>query len=405
MRILILYHSNIISHKPGADEHIYSTAKLISRSNEVIAFTWGTGQSKTYAEGNLIIINNANDQKVINSERFSELPNFVVDLFSYMGIYPLLFLNRAKGPSPRAFKKFNFDEFDIAIRVSFDNNRISKYLSRHSKTKIVELAIVGGLPHYLENAKSWMNYCSSLSTISLTIFHPLYIIMKRIVFWFYLSSLSSSNILVISEHDRKIFQKIRRLNVVYVPPILNFNSVSSTSSEMNNVIFFSGKTMASTFAAEYIIHIANKLAEIQFSITGFIPDKLKGKNIPPNLTLYGYLETNKFNELLDKSTIVILPLISGSGFQTKMAQALSRGKPIITTSVISDEFPDLLNGVHVLIEDDPAEFNNKIKNLIDNKELRSKLSRNAIEYYETHLSTELALKLHLEYLSSIVNGN
>jgi glycosyltransferase involved in cell wall biosynthesis len=403
MKILILYHSDILTHKPGADEHVYTTAKLLSEKNEVVLFTWGTGSLETHVDGNLTIIHNGNNQKAINSRFLTKFPKIVVDFLSYMGIYPILFLDRAKGPSTRIFRKFNFKEFDIAIRISFDNNRIPKYLSKHYKTKIVELAIVGGLPHYLENAKNWMNYIATLTPISFNIFRQLHNIMEKIVFWFYVSSLASVNVMVISEHDRKIFQIIKKLKVSYVPPILNFNSVFSVVPEKNTVIFFSGKAFVSILAAEYIIHIAHELPEIHFSITGFIPPKLKVKDIPGNVTLNGYLGPNDFYTLLDRSSVVILPLISGSGFQTKMAEALSRGKPIITTSVISEEFPELLNGVHVLIEDDPVGFISKIRILTNDIELQSKLSRNALEYYNTHLSKELALKLHLEYFSNILN--
>jgi len=403
MRILILYHSNILTQKPGADEHIYTTAKLLSESNEVTVFTWGAGLSERHRNGNLTIIHNGRYKEAINSEFVAKFPSFAIDFFSYIGIYSLLFLHRAKGPSPHLFKKFNFKEFDIAIRISFDNNRILKYLSRHYNTNIVELAIVGGLPHYLENAKSWVDYLIPFTPISFLIFRQLHRIMRRIVLWFYVSSLDSRNVMVISEHDRKIFQMITKLNVSYVPPIHNFNPVLPTVPEKNTVVFFSGRAFVSILAAEYIIHIAHKLPEIHFSITGFMPDKLKDKNIPSNVTLHGYLETNKFYELLDRSSVVIFPLISGSGFQTKMAEALSRGKPIITTSVIAEEFPGLSNGVHVLIEDDPVKLINKIKILIDDIELRSNLSRNALEYYNTHLSKDIALRLHLEYFSNILN--
>ena len=401
MRILVLYHSNILTQNPGADEHVFTTAKLLSESNEVTVFTWGVGLSETHTYGNLTIIHNGCDKEAIKSEFLEKFPNFVIDLLSYIGIYSVLFLNRAKGPSTQLFRRSDFKEFDIAIRISFDNNRIPKYLSKHYNTKIVEFAIVSGLPHYLENAKSWMDYLARLTPLSFTIFRQLHRIMRRVVLWFELSSLVSRNVMVISEHDRKVFQMVKKLNVSYVPPILNFNSVLPPTPEKNTVIFFSGKAFVSIIAAEYIINIAHKLPETKFSITGFIPDKFKRKNIPRNVTLHGYLETKNFYELLDRSSVVIFPLISGSGFQTKMAEALSRGKPIITTSVISEEFPKLLNGVNVLIEDDPAEFVNRIKILIDDIELRSRLSKNALEYYNTHLSKELALKLHLDYFSNI----
>ena len=402
MKILILYHSNILAPKPGADEHIYTTAKFLSESNDVTVLTWGVGRSETYRFENLTIIHNGRDEVAGEQKFLSKFPSSIIYSLSYIGIYQLLFLNRARGPSPKVFRELNFNEFDIAVRISFDNNRIPKYISKRYNTKVVELAIVSGLPHYIENANNWSDFYSGFSPIKFTFFRQLNKVIKRVVFSFYLSSLASRNVIVISEYDRKVLEKIKKLEVIYTPAILNFKPNTSIPSREKTVIFFSGKTFVSILASEYILHIANELPEIKFSITGFITDKLKEENVPSNVIIHGYLEIEKFHELLVKSSVVIFPLISGSGLQTKMVEALSMGKPIITTSVISGEFPELLDGIHVLIEDDPLEFTKKIKILIEDIDLRSKLSKNAIEYYKTHFDQELALETHLRYFSKVL---
>ena len=94
MRILVLYHSNILTQNPGADEHVFTTAKLLSESNEVTVFTWGVGLSETHTYGNLTIIHNGCDKEAIKSEFLEKFPNFVIDLLSYIGIYSVSFLNR-----------------------------------------------------------------------------------------------------------------------------------------------------------------------------------------------------------------------------------------------------------------------------------------------------------------------
>jgi glycosyltransferase involved in cell wall biosynthesis len=404
MKILILYHSNILMQKPGADEHIFTTANLLSKCNEVTVLTWGAGISMTKRYGNLTIIHTGRKSENINSKFLDKLPTFLVDLFSYIGIYDIIFLNRAKGPSPNFLIKPGFEEFDIVIRISFDNNKIPKFLKKRFNLKIVEFAIVGGLPHYLENSKVWMEYILRPTPVSFYIFRLLHKIMRKIVLWFEISSLASKNVIVISEHDKGVLQRIKNINVSYIPPILNFNATLTEKTEKDSVVFFSGKSFASVLAAEFIINIAHKLPEIKFSITGFIPKRFKGRNLPRNILLHGYLETIEFYKLVDRSSAVIFPLISGSGFQTKMAEALSRGKPIITTSVITEEFPGLSNYENVLIEDDPIEFIKKIEMLVHSPELRSKLSRNAVEYYRTHFSKDIALRSHLEYFSKIVES-
>ncbi|WMT50620.1 MAG: hypothetical protein RE471_06450 [Ferroplasma sp.] len=55
----------------------------------------------------------------------------------------------------------------------------------------------------------------------------------------------------------------------------------------------------------------------------------------------------------------------------------------------------------MLVEDDPYEFINKIKLLMENVQLRSDISENVRKYYNEHLSPESALNMHLEYLKEI----
>lgn len=403
MRILILYHSNIIPQRPGADEHIYTTAKLLSEYHSVTVLTWGPGTSKVFNDANLTVIHQGWNKDKIVSASYNKIPQFVVDIVAYLGIYYIFFLRKAKGPSFGKFNRLELGKFDIALRVSFDSNKILKHLKKYSDTKLIELALVGGLPHYVKNLKEWLAYTNSFPPISIKILNAMYRIMQKVVFSFYISTLSSRDVIVISKHDEQILKMASGLRVKYLPPIHDFNPESSESDRNDTVLFFSGKSMAARIAVEYIVHIAQKLPEINFSITGLSGNDLKNDIIPPNVKLHGYIGDDQFHRLLKNSAIVVMPLISGSGFQTKLAEALSKGKPVITTSVIANEFPGITNGEHVLIEDDPTEFFKKIELLINDRDLREKLMRNALEYYKRNLRSEVALDQTLGYLSELMH--
>jgi len=116
------------------------------------------------------------------------------------------------------------------------------------------------------------------------------------------------------------------------------------------------------------------------------------------------LEEKEFHELIGRSNIIIMPPISGTGNQAKVTEAMHWDKPIITTSAIACEFQGIRNGIHMLIEDDPYEFIDKIKLLMENARLRSDISENVRKYYNEHLSPESALNMHLEYLKEIKKG-
>jgi glycosyltransferase involved in cell wall biosynthesis len=295
----------------------------------------------------------------------------------------------------------NLGTFDIAIHIAFDNNKILKNLKEHSNTKVVEFALVSGLPHYLNNLKDWLNYIQNYIFLSKFPLMKLNEVMKRIVSWFYMSSLCSKNIVSISEYDRLILKNGHHLDVHYIPPVHNFGECLSCTEEPNSILFFSGKSMASTIAVEYLLVAAKMLPEYNFYITGFIPRNATNFQNLKNIKMCGYIEENKFYELITRISLIVMPLVSGSGFQTKLAESLMRAKPVITTSVIACEFPGLLNMEHIIVEDNPHEFTNKIKMLMNDKQLRMKLSRNAKKYYDSYLTSDIALKLHQEYLEKL----
>ncbi|MGC9124224.1 MAG: glycosyltransferase family 4 protein [Thermoplasmata archaeon] len=409
MRILILNHSNIISKKPGADLHIYNTAKSLSNTNEVTVLTWGSGESKEIKEGNLRIIHLGNGGKDIISSIYDKFPRSIFGTISYLGFYYLLFPQLFKGPSPREFNKLGLGNFDLVIRVAFDNNKIPKYLKKKFKTKTIELAILSGLPNYLDNSHVWLRKTHKFSHNSLIIFKFFYKIMKQIVLSFYISTLSSNNIIVVSEYDKNVFNHVKNLKVTYIPPIAGIlydPEKYNYDLPDDNIILFSGSRFWITEEAlQYIFYAAKKLPNLKFYVTGYVPSYLKEYNVPENVKLLGYLDNEKYIEIYNKSSIYLLPLIGGSGVQNRMIEALAYGKAIITTSVIAEEFPNLINGEHAIIEDDPDEFINKIKMVAENANLRKKLSTNARTYYEKYLSKEIALKLTENYLFQVVNEN
>ena len=268
MKILMLYHSSIFEKRPGADEHVYTTAKLLSESNIITVVTWGEGRYKILRDGNLTITHIGKGARHFSNDHLNKLPRFMMDVISYLGIYYLVFLKNS-GPSVSEFIRMENGKFDVVIRVSFDNNGIPRYFRTHVGVPVVELAIVSGLPHYLSNVKNWVRYCGSASPLSLSSIRFLHGIFQKIVLWFYVSSLASENVMVISDHDRRELQKIRRLKVYYTPPILNFTCEELHITDSRIALFFSGRSMSAQIAYEYIMAAAEKLIDVQFAITGY----------------------------------------------------------------------------------------------------------------------------------------
>ena len=85
-----------------------------------------------------------------------------------------------------------------------------------------------------------------------------------------------------------------------------------------------------------------------------------------------------------KSTIAVLPLVSGSGQQNKILEAIANGLPVITTNKGAVPF-GFINNKHLLIEDKPSNFASAIINLYKDYKKSNQLRKQAF------------LKLKMEY--------
>ena len=157
MKILVLYHSNVLENRPGADNHIYTTSRMLSLKNEVTLVTWGKGAPITEVEGKLKIIHLGIGSDGSPSNSSSKIPSFLLELFSYLGINYILFL-RNKGPNYGDFYDSAGTNYDVVIRIAFNKNKIPYFLNKNFHIPVVELAIVSGLPHYVDNLKEWMSF-------------------------------------------------------------------------------------------------------------------------------------------------------------------------------------------------------------------------------------------------------
>lgn len=124
-------------------------------------------------------------------------------------------------------------------------------------------------------------------------------------------------------------------------------------------------------------YLKNENAE--FNLAGrFMPEKYLQLN-GGNLKVQGAVDNNI--DFYNQHEVMIVPLQSGSGMRIKIVEGLALGKVIISTSIGAEGIP-VTHGENILIADSPKEFADVIKLLIDNKELKEKISLNARKFIE-----------------------
>ena len=201
---------------------------------------------------------------------------------------------------------------------------------------------------------------------------------------------------IVSKIDRS-FLKTNRLKK-RIP--INVHSIGSEISKKlfklkpnklnKNIIFFGSLDYEPNLSAIY--WLLEKVMPKVWGIDSNIILNIAGKNPPKRLIdlcnkdkkILLIPNPNSMSHHIRKSTIAVLPLVSGSGQQNKILEAISNGLPVITTNKGAMPF-GFINNKHLLIKDKPSNFASAIINLYKDYQKISKLREQAF------------LKLKMEY--------
>lgn len=110
-------------------------------------------------------------------------------------------------------------------------------------------------------------------------------------------------------------------------------------------------------------------------------------------------------ELLQKACIVAFPSYYREGVPKSLIEAAAIGRPIITTNSIGckDTVEDGFNGFLIPIKNSDV-LADKLKILIDNKDLRLKMGKNSRKIAERDFSLENVVNKHLEIYNHLISN-
>ncbi len=142
--------------------------------------------------------------------------------------------------------------------------------------------------------------------------------------------------------------------------------------------------------------IKAQLPDIKFYVVGANPSPKLQSLANKSIIVTGWVP--KIEPYLEKCRISVVPLRFGAGNKGKVAQSLSFGVPIVTTS-IGAEGMGIQNRKHALISDSADEFAKLVVELYTNKQLWEKLSRNGQNLIAS-LYTSRLMRERLHYIFS-----
>jgi glycosyltransferase involved in cell wall biosynthesis len=102
----------------------------------------------------------------------------------------------------------------------------------------------------------------------------------------------------------------------------------------------------------------------------------------------GYVEN--LEPLLRRSGVVVVPVLSGSGMRVRILEALSRGMPVVTTT-IGAEGIEARPGTDLLVADTPDDFAAAVVRVLREPETAALLSANGRRLAETRYDVRVAL--------------
>jgi glycosyltransferase involved in cell wall biosynthesis len=131
-----------------------------------------------------------------------------------------------------------------------------------------------------------------------------------------------------------------------------------------------------------------------------------GRNAPQNfidflienhVDFVGEIDNSKL--FISSHSIMIVPLLSGSGMRIKIIEGMSLGKVIITTSV-GIEGIDAINKKHVIISDEPEEIIFNINSLLSNEVEFQEIEKNAFTFAKENYDNNVISKKLLNFYQS-----
>lgn len=215
------------------------------------------------------------------------------------------------------------------------------------------------------------------------------------------------NTILISERDKRYI--IDKVNAICNPRIIFNYAVDlgykeNVHKEKRSIIFmgkmdYSPNVEAVTYFIENIYEeIRKKYNDIRFHIIGgHVPEEIRkydGKNA---IYVHGFVDDAA--SFLQKSTVVIAPMRSGSGLQNKIIQAMYLGCTVITSEIAADGLVGL-SGKELIIYKDDKDFVDKLIYFLrsDSINVREQLGNNARNYIDRYYSYEAVRKQILELL-------
>jgi polysaccharide biosynthesis protein PslH len=276
--------------------------------------------------------------------------------------------------------EYDLDTFDI---LQVEHSSLSIYLENLNKFKAKKVLTVHNIDYIrYERIKENLNFG----------FNKIFLEYNNLKYknW-ELQSLNLYDVLVaMSEKDKNELLKINgNLNIRVIENGVDINNVSffAQNHSFNKIVFVASMNSEANhdgaifFLKEVLPYIFEKLPNIVCYLVGRNPKReLISFHNGTNIFVTGEVE-DVFPHYKG-AAVSIVPLRSGGGTRLKILESMAVGVPVVSTS-IGCEGLDVENNSNIIIADEPKKFAESVISLINDFEMRYKISINARNLVES----------------------
>jgi glycosyltransferase involved in cell wall biosynthesis len=180
--------------------------------------------------------------------------------------------------------------------------------------------------------------------------------------------------------------------VICIPHLGEIQQIHNIDLLKDPVIGFIGSSHPGNKGIVEFIHscwplVTQKIPKCKLMVAGLAGNWIKETG---NIQTKSYF--NNVAEFYHAVTIVICPVLMGTGLKIKFIEALLFGKAIVATSVATEGIPTTDDPPYLLANDWYL-FSEKIIQLINDDSLRSKMQQTALGYAEKHFSFQAGIRM------------
>lgn len=189
--------------------------------------------------------------------------------------------------------------------------------------------------------------------------------------------------IVVSDKEKEhLLKNVPKAKTMVLPNAIDLKLYNVEKKEEPNTIIFTGTLTyeANLDAINWFYDsifplVKEQKPDVKLIITGdHSKVNVEHLSSDPNVILTGHVKD--IYSLIAESAISIAPIRIGGGSRFKILESMALGTPVVSTTIGAEGIA-VTDGENILIADDRKEFAQKTVDLLNNYELRSKISKNA----------------------------